>query len=68
MSFPLVLTGILLFVPFTNMTDDFYYAYSFISYMLWTASFSTISIPYGAMVSVISDDPDEKHLFLPTVV
>ena len=60
MSLPLVLTGVLLFVPFTNMADNFYYAYSFVSYMLWTALFSTISIPYGAMASVISDKPDER--------
>ncbi|MBM7599044.1 GPH family glycoside/pentoside/hexuronide:cation symporter [Virgibacillus halotolerans] len=60
MSFPLIISGILLFVHIPGMSDGFYLAYAFVSYFLFMALFSTISIPYGAMASVITSDPIQR--------
>lgn len=60
MSVPLIISGILLFVRIPGMPDGFYLAYAFVSYMLFMALFSTVSIPYGAMASVITSDPVQR--------
>ncbi|WP_458415165.1 MFS transporter [Schinkia sp. CFF1] len=60
MSFPLVITGILMFVYIPGMSDGFYLAYAFVTYILWGTLYSTVNIPYGSMASVITSDPVER--------
>lgn len=60
MSFPLVLSGILMFVHIPGMSNGFYLAYAFVTYILWGTLYSTVNIPYGSMASVITSDPVER--------
>src|SRR3954453_14866125 len=60
MSFPLVITGILMFVYIPGMSHGFYLAYAYVSYILWGTLYSTVNIPYGSMASVITGDPVER--------
>ncbi|MFD0828957.1 MFS transporter [Neobacillus sp. M.A.Huq-85] len=60
MSFPLVISGVLMFVHIPGMSNGFYIAYAFVTYILWGTLYSTVNIPYGSMASVISGDPVER--------
>ncbi|OAB40174.1 MFS transporter [Paenibacillus antarcticus] len=60
MSFPLVISGVLMFVYIPGMSDGFYLAYAFVTYILWGTLYSTVNIPYGSMASVITSDPVER--------
>lgn len=56
MSLPLVISSILLFVKIPGMSDGFYLAYAYVSYILWGMLYTTVNIPYGSMSAVISGD------------
>ncbi|WP_240418071.1 MFS transporter [Paenibacillus periandrae] len=60
MSFPLVISGVLMFVKIPGMSDGFYLAYAFVSYLIWGTLYSTVNISYGSMASVITSDPVER--------
>ncbi|WP_211746133.1 MFS transporter [Paenibacillus sp. Marseille-Q4541] len=60
MSFPLVVSGVFMFVHIPGMTNGFYLAYAFVTYILWGTLYSTVNIPYGSMASVITSDPVER--------
>src|SRR3954447_17672570 len=60
MSFPLVISGVLMFVKIPGMSDGFYLAWAFVTYIVWGTLYSTVNIPYGSMASVITDDPVER--------
>ncbi len=60
MSFPLVISGILMFVYIPGMGNGFYLAYAYVSYILWGTLYSTVNIPYGSMASVITANPVER--------
>jgi len=60
MSFPLVVTGVLMFVHIPGMSTGFYEAYAFVTYLVWGTLYSTVNIPYGSMASVITNDPVER--------
>ncbi|MFJ5624522.1 MFS transporter [Peribacillus loiseleuriae] len=60
MSFPLVISGVLMFVHIPGMSEGFYLAYAFVSYIIWGTLYSTVNIPYGSMASVITSDPVER--------
>lgn len=60
MSFPLVLSGVLMFVTIPGMSDGFYLAWAFVTYTVWGTLYSTVNIPYGSMASVITDNPVER--------
>mgnify|MGYP003498779287 CR=1 FL=1 len=60
MSFPLVITGVLMFVHIPGMSTGFYEAYAFVTYIVWGTLYSTVNIPYGSMASVMTDDPVER--------
>ncbi|MFP7298836.1 MFS transporter [Neobacillus niacini] len=60
MSFPLVITGVLMFVHIPGMSDGFYLAYAYVTYIIWGTLYSTVNIPYGSMASVITADPVER--------
>ncbi|OCA83387.1 sugar transporter [Bacillus sp. FJAT-27225] len=60
MSFPLVFTGILMFVYIPGQSEGFYLAYAYVTYIVWGTLYSTVNIPYGSMASVITSDPVER--------
>ena len=60
MSFPLVISGVLMFVHIPGMSNGFYLTYAFVTYILWGTLYSTVNIPYGSMASVITSDPVER--------
>ncbi|AXI07646.1 MFS transporter [Oceanobacillus zhaokaii] len=60
MSFPLVFSGVLMFVYIPGMSDGFYLAYAFVTYILWGTLYSTVNIPYGSMASVITGNSVER--------
>lgn len=60
MSFPLVIVGVLMFVQIPGMSNGFYLAWAFVTYIVWGTLYSTVNIPYGSMASVITDDPVER--------
>ncbi|KHL91975.1 sugar transporter, partial [Paenibacillus sp. IHB B 3415] len=60
MSFPLVLSGVLMFVHIPGMSHGFYLAYAYVTYILWGTLYSTVNIPYGSMASVITSNPIER--------
>lgn len=60
MSVPLVVTGVLMFVHIPGMSDGFYLAYAYVTYIFWGTLYSTVNIPYGSMASVITGDPVER--------
>ena len=60
MSFPLVIAGVLMFVYIPGMTDGFYFAYAYVTYIVWGTLYSTVNIPYGSMASVLTADPVER--------
>ena len=60
MSFPLVIVGVLMFLYIPGMTDGFYLAYAYVTYILWGTLYSTVNIPYGSMASVLTGDPVER--------
>ncbi len=62
MSLPVVLAGILMFIP---AAKDFSYAgkliYIYVTYLLWgSICYTAINIPYGSMASAITEDPVER--------
>ncbi len=57
MSFPLVITGVLMFLKIPGMSHNFYLAWAYVTYIVWGTLYSTVNIPYGSMASVITDDP-----------
>ena len=60
MSFPLVISGVLMFVTIPGMSDGFYLAWAFVTYIVWGTLYSTVNIPYGSMASVMTDNPVER--------
>ncbi len=60
MSFPLVILNILMFVHIPGLSNGFYLAWAFVTYIVWGTLYSTVNIPYGSMASVISSDPVER--------
>ena len=54
MSLPLVISFILLYVPLPDMSDGFYLAWAYVTYIVWGLLYTTVNIPYGSMASVIS--------------
>lgn len=60
MSVPLVVSGVLMFVHIPGMSNGFYLAYAYVTYILWGTLYSTVNIPYGSMASVISGDPVDR--------
>lgn len=59
---PFAICGILLFT-----TPDFSYAgkliWAYVTYILMMTVYTGINVPYGAMLGVLTDNPDEKTVF-----
>jgi GPH family glycoside/pentoside/hexuronide:cation symporter len=60
MSIPLVISSTLMFVQIPGMSNGFYLAYAYVTYILWGMMYTTVNIPYGSMASVISDDAVDR--------
>lgn len=60
MSFPLVIVGVLMFVKIPGMSDGFYLAWAYVTYIVWGTLYSTVNIPYGSMASVMTENPVER--------
>ena len=60
MSIPLVISGVLMFVYIPGMSNGFYYAWAYITYILWGTLYATVNIPFGSMASVMTSDPVER--------
>lgn len=62
MRIPVVIAGILLFIPWAaHLPYALKIVYIFATYLLWGSfCYTGINIPYGSMASVISDDPVER--------
>lgn len=60
MSLPLVVSGVLMFISIPGMSNGFYLAWAFVTYIAWGTLYSTVNIPYGSMASVITNDPVER--------
>lgn len=62
MRIPVVLAGILVFVPWVaNLPYALKIVYIFVTYILWGSfCYTAINIPYGSMASAISTDPVER--------
>ncbi|MED4224489.1 glycoside-pentoside-hexuronide (GPH):cation symporter [Neobacillus cucumis] len=60
MSIPLLISFILMFWKIPGMSDGFYLAWAFVTYIVWGTFYSTVNIPYGSMASVITNDSVER--------
>ncbi len=62
MCIPVVLSGILMFIPATkNLPYAGKLIYIYVTYLLWgSVCYTAINIPYGSMASVITKDPVER--------
>ena len=60
MSVPLVISGVLMFIYIPGMSSGFYYAWAYITYILWGTLYATVNIPFGSMASVMTSDPVER--------
>lgn len=60
MSFPLVFSGVLMFVTIPGMSNGFYLAWAFITYIVWGTLYSTVNIPYGALASAMSEESSHR--------
>ncbi len=57
---PLALTGLMCFTNTTSMPDIIKHAWVAVSYILYGMAYTGVSMPYGAMASVITDSPVER--------
>ncbi|WP_087974984.1 MFS transporter [Oceanobacillus rekensis] len=60
MSFPLVISSALMFLPIPGMSEGFYLAYAYVTYILWGMLYTSVNIPYGSMAAVISSDSTDR--------
>lgn len=61
-SVPFAVAGVLLFtVPDIGQTGKTVWA--FVTYILMMTVYTAINVPYGSMLGVMTDDPDEKTVF-----
>ncbi|WP_068677063.1 MFS transporter [Oceanobacillus sp. Castelsardo] len=60
MSLPLVISSALMFVHIPGMSNGFYLAYAYVTYILWGMLYTTVNIPYGSMAAVISGDSTDR--------
>lgn len=60
MSLPLVISSTLMFVHIPGMSEGFYLAYAYVTYILWGMLYTSVNIPYGSMAAVISGDAADR--------
>ena len=60
MALPLVISGILLFLPVTRLTMKAKITYAVITYIIYGMMYTAVNIPYGSMSSIMTNDPAER--------
>lgn len=60
MSLPLVISGILLFLPVTGMTMKAKIAYAVATYIIYGMMYTAVTIPYGSMSSIMTNKATER--------
>lgn len=59
-SFPMAILCVLGFVNVSNVDYGFRIAYMFITYVLYEAIFTCVSVPFGSLSSVMTDDARQR--------
>ena len=59
-SIGLVIGGALCFMPFPNAPYMVKCILFVVGYMIWDAFYTVANVPYGSMLSLITDDPEER--------
>ena len=59
-SIGLVVAGALCFMPFPNAPSMAKNVLFIVGYMIWSAFYTVANVPYGSMLSLISDDPSDR--------
>lgn len=59
-SFPMAVLCVLGFVNVNNLDYGFRIAYMFVTYVLYEALYTCVSVPFGSLSSVMTDDTKER--------
>ena len=59
-SFGLMLSAALCFLPFPQAPQIVKVILCLVGYMAWDACYTVVNVPYGAMLSLISDNPSDR--------
>lgn len=59
-SYGLIISAALFFLPLPNVSDPVKVVLFIGSYLLWDLCYTLVNVPYGAMNSTITSDPDER--------
>ncbi|MPQ44808.1 MFS transporter [Clostridium tarantellae] len=59
-SVPVVASGFLCFTYFPGLSNSAKIIYAYVTYILFGMMFTGMSIPYGSLASVITDDPVQR--------
>ena len=59
-SIGLIVAGALCFVPVPNAPNAAKYIIFVCGYVLWDAFYTVANVPYGSLLSLISDDPGDR--------
>lgn len=57
----LVAFTVMLFFPVQSFSYGMKIAWCFIAYCLWSIAYTMVNVPYGSLLSVISDKPNERQ-------
>ena len=60
MAVPLVISGVILFLPVTGLSYSMKIAFAVITYIIYGLMYTAINIPYGSMAAAITDDPAQR--------
>lgn len=59
-SIPLAVSAVMMFTVIPNLSEAKYLLFAYITYIAYGMFYTTVNIPYGAIASVITDDPRER--------
>ena len=59
-SFPMAVLCVLGFVNVSNLDYGFRIGYMFVTYVLYEALYTCVSVPFGSLSSVMTDDTKER--------
>lgn len=60
MAIPLAISGVICFAPVSGLPMKVKIAYAAATYILYGMMYTAVTIPYGSMASVMTDDPAER--------
>ncbi len=59
-SLPVTISAVLCFLNLSNLSYGIRLIYAYVSYIFFGMMYTCMSVPYGSMASVITDDPVER--------